>query len=69
MSPPKVAIVIYSLYGHVAKRMLIVISTALLYTHPPIPVAEAVKAGIESAGGKVTIHQFVQDPPFALLPL
>ncbi|KAJ3512236.1 hypothetical protein NLJ89_g3630 [Agrocybe chaxingu] len=39
MSPPKVAIVIYSLYGHVAK------------------LAEAEKAGIEKAGGKVDIYQ------------
>jgi len=39
MSSPKVAIVIYSMYGHIAK------------------MAEAVKAGIESAGGKATIYQ------------
>jgi len=39
MSGPKVAIVIYSMYGHVAK------------------LAEAEKAGIESAGGQVDIYQ------------
>ncbi|TFK47633.1 flavo protein WrbA [Heliocybe sulcata] len=39
MSSPRVAIVIYSMYGHVAK------------------LAEAVKAGLESAGGKATIYQ------------
>jgi len=39
MSPPKVAIVIYSMYGHIAK------------------LAEAVKGGIESEGGTVTIFQ------------
>nr|AAQ24592.1 NADH-quinone oxidoreductase [Gloeophyllum trabeum] len=39
MSSPKVAIVIYSLYGHIAK------------------LAEAVKSGIESAGGKAQIFQ------------
>jgi NAD(P)H dehydrogenase (quinone) len=36
---PKVAIVIYSMYGHIAK------------------MAESVKAGVESAGGAVTIYQ------------
>ncbi|THG93139.1 hypothetical protein EW145_g8456, partial [Phellinidium pouzarii] len=36
---PKVAIIIYSMYGHIAK------------------MAEAVKAGVESAGGSVTIYQ------------
>ncbi|KZV94877.1 flavo protein WrbA [Exidia glandulosa HHB12029] len=39
MSSPKVAIVIYSMYGHVAK------------------VAEAVKSGVEAAGGKADIYQ------------
>ncbi|TFK47632.1 NADH-quinone oxidoreductase [Heliocybe sulcata] len=39
MAAPKVAIVIYSMYGHIAK------------------LAEAVKGGIESAGGSVTIFQ------------
>lgn len=39
MAPPKVAIVIYSMYGHIAK------------------LAEAEKAGIEKAGGKVDIYQ------------
>ena len=38
---PNVAIIIYSMYGHIAK------------------LAEAEKAGIESAGGKATIYQFV----------
>ncbi|KAI5117841.1 hypothetical protein M0805_008113 [Coniferiporia weirii] len=36
---PKVAIIIYSMYGHIAK------------------MAESVKAGVESAGGVVTIYQ------------
>jgi NAD(P)H dehydrogenase (quinone) len=39
MSPPKVAIIFYSMYGHIAK------------------LAEAEKAGIEKAGGKVDIYQ------------
>jgi len=39
---PKVAIVIYSMYGHIAK------------------MAEAVKVGIESAGGTATIHQVAE---------
>ncbi|KAG6855933.1 flavodoxin-like fold protein [Tephrocybe sp. NHM501043] len=39
MAPPKVAIVIYTTYGHIAT------------------LAEAVKAGVESAGGSATIFQ------------
>ncbi|KAI6118631.1 putative 1,4 benzoquinone reductase [Pisolithus croceorrhizus] len=39
MSGSRVAIIIYSLYGHIAK------------------VAEAIKAGISSAGGSATIYQ------------
>ncbi|KZV76168.1 benzoquinone reductase [Peniophora sp. CONT] len=39
---PKVAIVVYSMYGHVAK------------------LAEAEKAGIEAAGGSVTIYQIAE---------
>jgi len=39
---PKVAIVIYSMYGHIAK------------------LAEAEKAGIESAGGKADIYQVAE---------
>ncbi|KAK9376384.1 putative Per a allergen [Lipomyces chichibuensis] len=37
--PPKVAIIIYSMYGHIAQ------------------MAEAEKAGIEEAGGRVDIYQ------------
>jgi hypothetical protein len=62
MTAPKVAIVIYSMYGHITKRM---------FAHPfcrrdsprahylELTVAEAEKAGIESAGGKATIFQCV----------
>ncbi|KAG6850071.1 ubiquitinated histone-like protein Uhp1, partial [Blastosporella zonata] len=39
MAPPKVAIVIYTTWGHIAK------------------LAEAVKAGVEAAGGSATIFQ------------
>ncbi|KAH9946468.1 NADH-quinone oxidoreductase [Amylocystis lapponica] len=39
---PKIAIVIYSMYGHIAK------------------LAESVKAGVESAGGTVTIFQVAE---------
>jgi NAD(P)H dehydrogenase (quinone) len=49
MSPPKVAIVIYSMYGHVAK------------------LAEAEKAGIESAGGTVEIFQIPETLPDEVL--
>ncbi|KAJ7087952.1 flavoprotein-like protein [Mycena belliarum] len=49
MSSPKIAIVIYSMYGHIAK------------------LAEAVKTGIESAGGKVTIYQIPETLPQEVL--
>jgi len=39
MAAPKVAIVIYTMYGHIGK------------------MAEAVKAGVEKAGGSATIYQ------------
>jgi len=39
MSSPKIAIVIYSMYGHIVK------------------MAEAVKSGVEAAGGSATIYQ------------
>ncbi|RDB18431.1 Protoplast secreted protein 2 [Hypsizygus marmoreus] len=39
MAPPKVAIVIYTMYGHIAK------------------LAEAIKSGLEAAGGNATIFQ------------
>ncbi|KAI0051174.1 benzoquinone reductase [Auriscalpium vulgare] len=42
MSAPKIAIVIYTTYGHVAK------------------LAEAVKSGVESAGGAATIYQIAE---------
>ncbi|KAG6331649.1 hypothetical protein ID866_7440 [Astraeus odoratus] len=42
MSSPRVAIIIYSLYGHIAK------------------MAEAVKGGIEGAGGSATIYQIAE---------
>jgi NAD(P)H dehydrogenase (quinone) len=46
---PKVAIVIYSMYGHIAK------------------LAEAEKAGIESAGGSATIYQIPETLPQEVL--
>jgi len=49
MSGPKVAIVIYTMYGHVAK------------------LAEAEKAGIEAAGGKVDIYQVAETLPEEVL--
>ncbi|KAG1785305.1 flavoprotein-like protein [Suillus plorans] len=49
MSSPKVAIIIYSMYGHIAK------------------LAEAVKAGVESAGGSVTIYQIAETLPEEVL--
>ncbi len=59
MSAPKVAIVIYSMHGHVAKRTFTCVCTPI-YTHClQSIVAEAEKAGIESAGGKAEIFQYV----------
>ncbi|KAJ7204937.1 flavoprotein-like protein [Mycena pura] len=49
MSSPKIAIVIYSMYGHIAK------------------MAEAVKKGVEEAGGKVTIYQIPETLPAEVL--
>ncbi|KJA15306.1 benzoquinone reductase [Hypholoma sublateritium FD-334 SS-4] len=49
MAPPKVGIVIYSMYGHIAK------------------LAEAEKAGIEKAGGQVTIYQVPETLPEEVL--
>ncbi|KZV63108.1 benzoquinone reductase [Peniophora sp. CONT] len=48
---PKVAIVVYSMYGHIAK------------------LAEAEKAGIEAAGGSVTIYQIAETLPEETLKL
>jgi len=60
MSPPKVAIIIYSMYGHIAKRMF----RCFIHGPPCLSVisslvAEAEKAGIEEAGGKADIFQYV----------
>jgi len=49
MPAPKVAIIIYSMYGHIAK------------------LAEAEKAGIEKAGGKVEIYQVKETLPEEIL--
>ncbi|KAG2339074.1 1,4-benzoquinone reductase [Suillus weaverae] len=46
---PKVAIIIYSMYGHIAK------------------MAEAVKSGVESAGGSSTIYQIGETLPEEVL--
>ena len=56
---PKVAIVIYSMYGHVVKCSC-PISYRLYFDliHTPSTVAEAEKKGIESAGGSATIYQY-----------
>lgn len=58
-SKPRVAIIIYSMYGHIAGS-----KSRLLNSRPSCSpsltiVAEAVKGGVEKAGGKVTIYQCV----------
>ena len=62
MTTPKVAIIIYTMYSHIGKRSLHCPSHIVVHTHSfscyLYPVAEAEKAGIESAGGKVDIYQY-----------
>lgn len=59
MAPPKVGIVIYSMYGHIAKRKFLFLEmiTVTCSICSRRLVAEAEKAGIEKAGGQVTIYQ------------
>lgn len=45
---PKVAIVFYSMYGHILK------------------LAEAEKEGIEAAGGKADLYQYVSPMPLPM---
>ena len=57
ISSPKVAIIIYSMYGHIVRctfRYSIHSHVLILFL-----VAEAEKAGIEEAGGKAEIFQYV----------
>ena len=56
---PKVAIVIYSMYGHIVKCSCPISYHFILSSHPlSSTVAEAEKKGIESAGGTATIYQY-----------
>ena len=59
MSSPKVAIVIYSMYGHIAKSECGHESCYEDGRLSVFTVAETVKAGVESAGGQATIFQCV----------
>jgi len=57
---PNVAIIIYTLYGHVAQRsclasLSLVFFSLIFFSLPP--VAEAEKRGIEQAGGSASIYQ------------
>ena len=56
---PNVAIVIYTLYGHIAQCSSLLLIPSLIYlTAYLFPlVAEAEKKGIEAAGGSATIYQ------------
>lgn len=49
MSTPKIAVIVYSMYGHIFK------------------MGEAVKSGIEAAGGKATIYQVPETLPEEVL--
>jgi hypothetical protein len=56
---PRVAIVIYSLYGHVATRQSASFLLSPFLAHNlPLTVAESVKTGLESAGGTAKIFQY-----------
>lgn len=61
MSTPRLAIVIYSMYGHIAKCTdPTYTSMDLIDTYNTFSsVAEAVKGGAESAGGTAPIYQYV----------
>ncbi len=59
---PKVAIIIYSMFGRIDKRKLLS-SEDNKYPHsnrtPISLVAASVKQGIEASGGAATIYQYV----------
>lgn len=57
ISAPRVAIVIYSLYGHIAKRMSFPMNLSYSVKDLFRAVAEAVKSGVNNAGGSATIYQ------------
>ena len=59
MPAPKVAIIIYSMYGHIAKSKSHCAVFAVLRIVTVFAVAEAEKTGIEQAGGSATIYQYV----------
>ncbi len=64
MAPPKVAIIIYSLYGHIATGWLSCFSPVEpLLINYIFSVAESVKKGVEKAGGSAAIYQSVLAPP------
>lgn len=60
MKQPRIAIIIYSMYGHIASSKS---SVRLLHPNETfitfVSVAEAVKSGVEKAGGNATIYQYV----------
>ena len=60
MPSPRVAIIIYSMYGHIAKREWTPSPTKhVLTVLTVILVAESVKKGIIAAGGSAQIYQYV----------
>jgi hypothetical protein len=56
---PKVAIVIYTMYHHIAQRASLVSTLSQCYILITRVVAEAIKEGIEAVGGTVDILQYV----------
>lgn len=60
MAAPRVAIVVYSMYGHVAKCASVYFIVYYATKHGAAAVAESVKGGLEKAGGAAAIYQYVQ---------
>ena len=56
---PNIAIVIYSLYGHIAICKLQNAPPHYSFTTNFVAVAEGVRKGIEKSGGNATIYQYV----------
>ncbi len=67
MSSPKVAIIYYSMYGHILKCKCVPSLAHVPLTLTLSVVAEAEKAGIEKAGGKADIYQYVTFPVSSFL--
>jgi len=59
MTSPKVAIIIYTVHGHVGKRKYHNLTDSTYPDRHRDVVAEAIKQGVAQAGGAATIYQYV----------